>query len=105
MTDVDSVISLLQVGDQNIQLLDQGCIDKYLGLLILDIDSNTFEMSQPFLIHCILEFLSLDEHKTKGLNTSVGKPLLNRDLNGVHQKHRWPYHGAVGMLSYLGNSV
>jgi hypothetical protein len=35
----------------------------------------------------------------------VGKPLLNRDLDGVTRKHTWLYRGAVGMLSYLGNSV
>jgi hypothetical protein len=62
-------------------------------------------MSQPFLIHWILEFSSLDEHKTKGRNTPVGKPLLNCDLDGVPHKHPWFYRGAVGMLSYLGNSV
>jgi hypothetical protein len=62
-------------------------------------------MSQPFLVRRILEFLSLDEHKTKGHDTLVGKPLLNRDLDGVPCKHPWLYRGAVGMLSYLGNSV
>jgi hypothetical protein len=87
MADVDLVISLLQVGDKNLQLLYQVSIDKYLSLLIQDIDSNTFEMSQQFLICCILECLSLDEHKTKGRDTLVGKPLLNRDLNGVPEKH------------------
>jgi hypothetical protein len=45
-------------------------------IMIRDIDSNSFEMSQPFLICWILEFLSLDKHKTKGCNTLVGKPLL-----------------------------
>jgi hypothetical protein len=73
--------------------------------MITDINSSTFEMSQPFLVRCILEFLSLDEHKTKGRDTPVGKPLLNRDLDGVPRKHPWLYRGAVGMLSYLGNSV
>jgi hypothetical protein len=62
-------------------------------------------MSQPFLVWRILEFLSLDENKTKSCNTPVGKLLLNRDLNGVPRKHPWLYPGAVGMLSYLANSV
>jgi hypothetical protein len=73
--------------------------------MIRDSNSYTFEMSQPFLICQIFELLSLDEHKTKGYNTAVGKPLLHRDLDGVPYKHSWLYHGAVGMLSYLGNSV
>jgi hypothetical protein len=41
----------------------------------------------------------------KGRDTPVGKPLLNRDLDGVPWKHTWLYHGGVGMLSYLANSV
>ena len=105
LADVDAVISSLHVGDENFQLVDQGSIDKYLGLMIHDINANTFEMSQPFLIRRILEFLSLDETKTKGRDTPVGKPLLNRDLNGVSRKHPWLYRGGVGMLSYLANSV
>ena len=48
MADVDAVISSLHDGTENFQLVDQGSIDKYLGLMIHDIDSNTFEMSQPF---------------------------------------------------------
>ncbi len=70
-----------------------------------DIDSTSFEMSQPFLICWILEFLSLDEDKTKGRDTPVGKSLLNWDLDGIPCKHPWLYWGAVGMISYLANSV
>jgi hypothetical protein len=62
MTDVDAVIASLHVGSENFQLLDQGSIDKYLGLLIRDIDATSFKMSQPFLIRRILSFLSLDEN-------------------------------------------
>ena len=58
---VDAVIASLHLGDENFQLVDQGTINKYLGLMIQDIDSSTFEMSQPFLIRLILKFLSLDE--------------------------------------------
>jgi hypothetical protein len=105
MAIVDAVISSLKGGNQNFVLVDQGSINKYLGLLIKDIDSTTLEMSQPFLICQILEFLLLDEDKTKGLDTPVGKPLLNWDLNGIPCKHLWLYQGAVGMLSYLANSV
>ncbi len=105
MAIVDSVISSLKEGHEEFELVDQGSIDKYLGLLIKDIDTNTFEMSQPFLIRRIIAFLSLDEDKTKGRDTPVGKPLLNRDLDGVPRKHTWLYRGGVGMLSYLANSV
>jgi uncharacterized protein YlaI len=91
--------------DEKSQLIDQGSIGRYLGLKIRNIDSNSFKMSQPFLIHLILEFLLLDEHKTKGCNAPVGKPLLNCDLDGIPCKHPWLYCGAAGMLSYLGYSV
>ena len=105
MADIDSVISSLHEGTENFQLVDQGSIDKYLGLLIRDINATSFKMSQLFLICRILGLLSLDEHKTKGCETQVGKPLLNRDLGGVPCKHTWLYQGAVGMLNYLGDSV
>ncbi len=57
------------------------------------------------MVCSILQFLSLDENKTRGRNTPVGKPLLDCDLDGAPRKHPWLYRGAVGMLSYLGNSV
>jgi hypothetical protein len=53
---VDLVISSLICGRENFDLVDQGSIDKYLGLVIRDIDSSTFQMSQPFLIRRILDF-------------------------------------------------
>ena len=62
-------------------------------------------MRQPFLIRRIITSLSLDEHKTRGRENPVGKPLLNRDLDGCPRKHKWLYRGAVGMLRYLANSV
>jgi hypothetical protein len=105
MKDADAVISSVQIGPEKFQLIDQGSIDKYLGVMITVIDSNTFEMSQSFLVCCIIECLSLDKHETKGRNTPVEKPLLNCDLDGIPRKHPWLYCGAVGMLSYLGNSV
>ncbi|KAL7534594.1 hypothetical protein ACHAWF_004881 [Thalassiosira exigua] len=105
MAVVDSLIQSLKNGEENFELTDEGSIDKYLGVLIKDIDENTFEMSQPFLIRRIIQFLSLDESKTRGRPTPVGKPLLNRDLDEAPRKHPWLYRGAVGMLSYLTNRV
>jgi len=48
MVIVDSVIQSLREGDEDFELTDEGSIDKYLGVLIKDIDENSFEMSQPF---------------------------------------------------------
>ena len=75
MNIVNCIIKSLQDGDKDFELTDEGSIDKYLGVMIKGIDSNTFEMSQPFLARIIIEFLSLDENKTKGRDTLVGKPL------------------------------
>ena len=105
MKTVDAVINSLRDGNEDFELTDEGSLDKYIGVLIKDISSNSFEMSQPFLIRRIIASLSLDENKTRGRETPVGKPLLNRDLDGSPRKHVWLYRGAVGMLSYLANSV
>ena len=61
---VNSVIESLQNRNEDFGLTDGGSIDKYLGVKIEDIDENSFEMSQPFLVQRIIEFLSLDENKT-----------------------------------------
>ena len=95
MSDVDTVILSLHIGPAKFQLINQGSIVKYLGLMITDINSSTFEMSQPFLVCNIFEFLSLEKHKTKGHDTPVKKPLLNHDLDGVPRKHTWLYHGEL----------
>jgi hypothetical protein len=49
MADVDAVISLLHVSNEKFQLIDQGSIDKYLGLMIRDIDSNFFQNESAIL--------------------------------------------------------
>jgi hypothetical protein len=49
MAIVDAVISSLKEGHEDIELVAQGSIDKYLGLLVRDIDVNIFKMSQSFL--------------------------------------------------------
>jgi len=105
MAIIDAVISLLKEGHEDFELVDQGSIDKYLSLMIKDIDSNTFEMSHIFLICCIHNFLLLNKNKTIGRDTLVGKSLLNCDLDGIPWKHACLYCGGVGMLSYLANSV
>ena len=102
---VDSVTDSLREGDEDFELTDEGSIDKYIGVLIEDIHDNSFEMSQPFLVWRTIASLSLDENKTRRHNTPVRKPLLNIDLDGCPIKRKWLYWGALGMLSYLVNSV
>ena len=58
------------MGNEDFELTDEGSIDKYLGVKIDNIDKNSFEMSQPFLIQRIIEFLGLQENKNKCRDTS-----------------------------------
>ena len=103
---MDSVIDSLHNGDEDFELTDEGSLDKYIRVCIIDIDENSFEMSQePFLVGCIISLLSLSGNKMREQNTPVGKPLLNRNITRVPRKHPCLCQGAVGMLSYLANSI
>ena len=105
MAILDSVIDSMCNEYEDFELTDEGSIDKYIGVLIKYINNSSFEMRQPFLVRRIIASLSLDENKTRVCNTPFGKPLLNRDLDICPRKHKWIYRGAVGMLSYLENSL
>ena len=72
-------------------LQDEGSIDNYFGVNIKQIDANAFELSQPFLIDRIATLLGIAEGNTNQKLTPVGKPLLNKDLNGVPRKYDWEY--------------
>ena len=87
MAILNSIIDSLRDGDEYSELTDESSIDKYIGVLIEDINDSSFEMSQPFLVRRIIASLSLDENKTRGRNTPVVNPLLNRDLDGCPRKH------------------
>jgi hypothetical protein len=52
-----------------------------------------------------MKFLGIDNGKTNEKLTPVGKPLFNKDLDGVPQKYDWEYQGAIGLLTYLTGSV
>ena len=54
MAIVDSVIDSLRNGDEDLELTDAGSIDKYIGVIIEDINNISFEMSQPFLVRRII---------------------------------------------------
>ena len=98
-------ITSLHDGTENFILKDEGSIDKYLGVSISQLDDKSFNLTQPFLIERITAFLGIDKGRTNKQETPVGKPLLNKDLNGVPRKYTWEYRGAIGMLTYLTGSV
>jgi len=98
----------MQSGPENFKLTDEGGVNKFSGVEITRLDDNSFELSQPFLIDRILNFLGLcnNEFETDANSTStpVAKIMLHRDIDGKARKYTWKYRTAVGMLSYLQNT-
>ena len=98
---VDEVIQSLHEGSENFDFTDEGNVDKYLGVEVKELGDDTFELSQPHLIERIIEFVGLHGNDVKLRDTPVGKPLLNKDLDGVPRIEDWNYRAAVGMMNYL----
>ncbi len=88
---INGLIQLLHEGDENFVLQDKGSIDKYLRVDIGQQDTSSFELTQLFLIKRITKFFWFDNGKINKKLTPVGKPLLNKDLDGVPQKYEWEY--------------
>ncbi len=84
---INTLIQSLPKGDENLLLQDEGWIDKYLGVDIRQPDASSFELTQPFVIKKITKFLGINNGKSNEILTPVGKPLLNKDLDGVSQKY------------------
>ena len=84
---IEALSTSLHDGTENFILRDEGLIDKYLGVSILQLDDKSFDLTQPFLIERITAFLGIDKGRTNEQKTPVGKPLLNKDLNGVACKY------------------
>ena len=99
------MITLLHDGTDNFILQDEGSTDKYLGVSISQLDNKSFDLTQPFLVERITAFLGIDKGCTNEQETPVGKPLLNKDLNGVPCNYTWEYQGMIGMLTYLTGTV
>lgn len=90
MKEIDKFVKSMQNGPENFILTDEGDIDKFLGIEIKRLDDKRFEMSQPFLIERICTTLGLMdndwENEANTKKTPVGKPVLNKDLNGKPRK-------------------
>ena len=84
---IEALITSLHGGTENFILQDEGLIDKYLGVSISQLDDKSFDPTQPFLVKRITAFLGIDKGRTNEQDTPVGKPLLNKDLNGVPRKY------------------
>jgi hypothetical protein len=109
MKEINTFVKSITDGPEGYVLTDEGDTNKYLGIEIKEITKNKFELSQPFLIKQIVNLLGLGQNEfdvhTKTKITPVGKPLLNKDLEGKSRKKDWKKYNATGMLSYLqGNT-
>jgi hypothetical protein len=107
MTSIDRFITSMHTGPENFKLTDEGDVNKFLGIEITKLGPDSFELSQPYLIDRLLQFLGLCNNAfataANPSSTPVAKGLLHRDLAGKPRKLSWKYRTAVGMLSYLQN--
>jgi hypothetical protein len=88
---LNALVTSLHNGNKNFALQDEGSIDKYLGVDFSQVDGTSFHLTQPFLIKHITQLLGIDKGKTNMKLIPVGKPLLNKDLDGFPQKYEWEY--------------
>jgi hypothetical protein len=90
MKSIDAFIQSMQHGKENFILTDEGDVNKFLGIEIVQHDLNPFELVQPFLIDRILQFLGLCHNEFKmdanSCSTPVARGLLHCDLAGKPQK-------------------
>ena len=96
-------------GPKKFKLTDEGNVNKFLGIEITKLNSSSFELAQPFLNDCLLQFLGLCnnsfETDANSSSTPVAKGLRHCDLADKLRKYNWRYRTAVGLLSYLQNST
>jgi hypothetical protein len=105
MDDIHQLVLSVQNGPENFFLMDEGSIDKFFGIEIKRLDPKKFEISQPFLVDCIVTFLGIkpqeyEVHCNDKFTPAVAQ-VLNKDLHGKPRKKSWKYRTAVGMMSYL----
>jgi len=92
MESINRLVQTMHDGPENFKLTDEGDVNKFLGIEITQIDSYSFELSQPFLIDRLLQFLGLCnisfETDTNSSSTPVAKGLLHCDLVGKPRKYK-----------------
>ena len=98
---IDIFIKSLFEGEENFDLTDEGNIDKYLGVEIVERQDGMYEIKQPFLTRRIINELKLSEIDSQKRPTLVGKPLLHKDLKGKPRIKSWNYQSVIGILTYL----
>jgi hypothetical protein len=91
MESIKHLVKSMQNGPENFKLTNEGDVNKFLGIEITKHRSLSFELSQPFLIDCLLQFLGLCNNSFKTntnlLLTPATRGLLHQDLAGKPQKY------------------
>lgn len=84
---------------------DEGDIEEHLGTQIRNHSDGTIQMSQPYLIKCIIEAKSgMWEANPSNMSMS-STVLLHKDKQGKSRKGKWNYRSAISMLNFLVNSA
>ncbi len=82
---IDYLIHSLQHGKEQYILTEEGTLDKFLGINIIKLGDDRFELSQPFLIERIIKFVESECKTNVNIKTTpnpIEKPLLHKDLEG-----------------------
>lgn len=96
---IDAEIKSLQ---RDYVLTDDGELKDYLGTRFVKRPDGSVELSQPRMIHRILEIVGLDASSSKRHDTPASDyKLLQKDDRGEARLQSWNYRQAVGSLSYL----
>ena len=90
MDGINAFIKSMEKGPEKFILTDEGDIDKFLGVEIVDRGKGEFEMKQPHLHALGLKDNSFECH-VNGAKTPANTVLLNRDLEGKPRKKNWNY--------------
>jgi Reverse transcriptase (RNA-dependent DNA polymerase) len=92
------------------EIEDEGAIDDYLGVKIAKgKEAGSFTLTQPHLIHSILEDLKLLNHgqtASKAADTpATFENKLHKDVDGEPFNYPWDYRSVIGKLNFLEKST
>ena len=96
----EKLIHDLQNGPENFDFTDEGDITKYLRVDTQRHENGVYKLTEVHLIQRFLDVIGVPP-ETNSRETSVIKPVLHKDLEGLPRKHSWNYRQAIGMLTYL----
>lgn len=96
----DRLIADLQKENENFSFIDEGDIEKYLGVDVKKRKDGSYELTQKHLIQRFLSLMNVAD-TTNPRPTPAINPLLHKDIDGLPRKNEWNYRQAIGMLTYL----